>query len=31
MAQTYYPSTWETEAGEPWLWGQPGFHSEALP
>ena len=28
MAHTFYPSTWEAEAGRFWVRGQPGLQSE---
>lgn len=30
MAHAYSPSTWEWEAGRPWIWDQPGLFSESL-
>jgi hypothetical protein len=28
VAQAYYPSTWEAEAGGSWVSGRPGLHRE---
>jgi hypothetical protein len=30
VAHTYKPSTWEAEAGGPWVPGQPGLHNKIL-
>lgn len=30
VAHVYNPSTWDTEAGLPWVWGQPEPPSDTL-